>query len=188
MVLAAWLITGCGESPSSQTPSPPPIDRVQLPAQKPDYAFAEGVGDKNPEVVAFMRHFMETCLAGDYSGYRRLVARSSEPESRARFERVLNALKRLTVISIEPVESKKLPTGTYLVIADVELAPDERRASPDPRQRRRKVGILVLKEEGDFRLMFAPRALQPIDHSPEPNSQPTTTTAPSYPWDEDTDY
>ena len=192
--LAMAILLACGLSAcdrGSRPPAPPPTtqpkDLVALPAEKPDYSFAAGLADEHPEVIGFMRHFLETCLTGDYAGYRRLVARRTDPESRARFERVLHALRHLKIESIEVIAVRELPPPVYLVIAEADYVLDEsaalrRRAGP------RRVAMLIFKEEGEWRTAFAPAELQPVGEDLEPASAPATTSAPSYPWDEDEDY
>lgn len=178
-----------------ETPSPPPpnlpaaakADLVPLPATKPRYSFAPGLAEQHPEVVAFMRHFLETCLAGDYQGYRRLVARVAEPESRSRFERILHSLQSLAVESIEPITLPTLTAPAYVVVGEAGFTLDERVA----RYRRkgpRRIAVLVLEEDGEWRMTLAPAELQPVSEEEEPTSAPTTTSAPSFPWDEDGDY
>ena len=192
--MASFLVCGltaCDRgSTSSQPASPaaPSEDRVTLPAQKPEYSFAAGLADKYPQVVGFMQHFLETCLAGDYSGYRRLVARATDPESRARFERILHALRSLDVESIEEVEIRRIPPPVYLVIGKADFVADEQ-AARHRRSGPRRVGILVLQEDSEWRMTLAPAELQPADEElDESTSAPTTTSAPSYPWDQDSDY
>lgn len=190
-ILAAGL-TACDRGDSDRAKPPTSQnqgqDRVALPAQKPAYSFAAGLEEKRPEIVGFMRHFLETCLAGDYGAYRRLVARAADPESRSRFERVLNSLRSLAIESIEPVALQQLPPPVYLVVGKAELALDEK-ASHRRRSGTRHVAMLVFEEDGEWRTALAPAELQPGDEPATTTPAPTTTTsAPSYPWDEDGDY
>ncbi len=187
-VLACSLCACERKSPPPPKPAPQPAkDLVPLPAEKPEYSFAAGLAESHPDVVGFMRHFLETCLAGDYSGYRRLVARRSDPESRARFERILHSLHRLTVETIEPLSLREVPPPVYLVISKAEFVLDEkatRRRSGEPR----RLAILALQEEGEWRLALAPAELQPTTETQAATSAPATSSAPSYPWDQDGDY
>jgi len=193
ILLAACGLAGCEQKDSRSTKKPavpavPAADTVALPAEKPAYSFADGLADAHPEIVGFMQHFLETCLAGDYTGYRQLVARATDPESRTRFERMLHALKSLHVEDIVKVESKQLPDPAYLVTGTAEFNPDERASARRKTRGPRRLGVLVFQEEGEWRLMLAPRELQPIEDETQPTSGPaTTTSAPSYPWDEDGD-
>ena len=137
VALMAGSLSACErKSPPPPKPAPQPAkDFVPLPAEKPEYSFAAGLAERHPDVVGFMQQFLETCLAGDYSEYRRLVARRSDPESRARFERILHSLHRLTVESIEPIALQEVPPPVYLIISKAEFVPDEktkRRRSGEP--------------------------------------------------------
>jgi hypothetical protein len=157
---------------------------VEPAGPKPDYAFAAGLDDEYPEVVRFLRHFMETALAGDYAGYRRLVSRVADPESRARFEKVLNSLRSLT---IESIEETHLPDvrEAYRVVAAAELRPEAQETLR--RRNNNRLAILVLEEEGEFRMMLASSDLQPAETQPQPATAPTGT-APNYPWRSEGDY
>lgn len=176
-----------GPAPASRPANTEAVDRVQLPPEKPAYSFAPGLSEQHPAVVAFMRHFLETCMAGDYAGYRRLIARATEPESRARFERVLNTLRKLRVESIELIELKQLPPPVYLVVSEAEFVLDEKAArhrAPGPR----RVAVLVVQEEREYRLILAPPELQPDKDADQDTATSATSTAPSYPWDQDGDH
>lgn len=160
---------------------------VPVTEQKPTYSFAEGLEEDYPAAVGFLRTFLETALAGDYAGYRRLVARSSDPESRARFEKILNSLRSLTFETIEETEVQPYPPPVYVATARVDFLPD--RKVTLRRGDRSTLAILVLREEGELRMALAPSALQPGgEEELTTASAPATTSAPSYPWQADADY
>ncbi len=188
--LVAWCaaLAGCERKPESAAPLPTDtFDTVPLPEDKPEYVFADGLAEQHPEIVGFMRQFLETCLAGDYSGYRRLVTRTADPESRARFEKVLHTLKTMEVRDINSVSLPEIDAPAYLVTCFATFR-DPKESEPGRRKlSRRNVAILVLREEGQWRMGIAPPEWQPEDQ-PEAPAKPTTTSAPSYPWDEDIDY
>ncbi len=183
--MTALLAVGCRSEDSPGDPADAANDMVPPVTAQPEYAFAHGLDDAYPEVVSFLRHLLETCLAGDYRGYRQLVSRGVDPESRARFEKVLESLQRLDVESITEVDLPRVPPPAYYVVSRVKLRPESesilRRRDND------RVAILVFEEEGELRMAIAPPDLQPARDEP-PASQPTTTSAPSYPWDENVDY
>jgi len=185
-LLSAWCACERDTSLPAGPPTQPARDLVPLPPHKPEYSFAPGLAEGHPDIIAFMRHFLETCLAGDYGGYRRLVARGTEPESRARFERILHGLRRLRVDEISPVELPDLPQPCYLVVSTAELVRDPKEAVPRAPETRR-VAIVVIREENEWRLAPAPPALQPTSGSPasQPDNAPSE---PDYPWDEGSDY
>mgnify|MGYP001185036883 CR=1 FL=1 len=180
-------VTACDRgSPSGKRPSSAPAPAVVEPTSpKPEYYFAAGLERDYPDVVAFLRQFMETSLAGDYAGYRRLVSRATDPESRARFERVLNSLRSLTIQEIKEIDAAHVPQPTYLVISQVDLLPEHkvalRRADED------RIAILVFPEEGELRMTFAPAEMQPLGDAEAPVTAPATSQ-PSYPWEQDADY
>ncbi len=199
LVLVAALLTvapGCERKPKPASATSGPgttavSDTVALPAVKPEYSFAPGVMESQPEIAAFVRQFLETALVGDYAGYRRLVARSvgrGDPEPRARFEKVLGALRKLEIESIEPVEVRSVPGPAYLVISQADVDPKQGVALRGGANRR--VAILVVQEEGEWRMAPAPADLQPRDMPVATTGEATqpAETAPSYAWDKDVDY
>lgn len=149
------------------------------PAVRFGYSLAPELRERQPEVTAFLRHFLETCLAGDYESYRKMVASGVEPESKARFDRVLRAIESLDVEQIEPVESASLPKPAYLVTGRVKFRPEEEARRPR-RPGPHRIGLLIIRENNEWRTALAPRELQPDAQSP--GAEPTTT-GPSYPWD-----
>ena len=188
-VLIAGGLSGCdrgqSESKKKKAASKTNADQVDPTTPKPEYAFAPGLEDEYPDVVAFLRRFMETSLAGDYAGYRRLVSRAADPESRTRFEKVLNSLRSLSIESIEEIEIAKVPAPTYLVIGLPEFLPGQKVALR--RGTNSRIAILVFPEEGELRTTFAPSSFQPAPEETQPASAPAAS-APSYPWDQDADY
>ncbi len=225
---------GSGTKPSRKSGKPAASqissDFVALPSHKPQYAFAAGLTDQYAPITGFLRHFLETCLAGDYAGYRRLVTRAQEPESRGRFEKMLNSMRAVTILSIEEVELPQSlplwhstrggdeasngdqspaaggadtpttaavrpganadpaqPPPAYLVIAEADFVPGK---EPVLRQRatERKVAILVLKEEGEWRIAVAPAEYQPREDEPTTTASAPAEAPPDYPWDQDGDY
>ena len=189
MTLLAGGITGCDRGKSEpkkrKSASKASADQVDPTAPKPEYAFAAGLEEQYPDVVAFLQRFMETSLAGDYAGYRRLVSRAADPESRVRFEKVLNSLRSLTIESIEEIEAPQIPAPTYLVIGQPEFLPGQKISLR--RGDNSKIAILVFPEEGELRMSFAPSSFQPAPDETQPATTPATS-APSYPWDQDGDY
>lgn len=183
------MTIGCDRQPAGTTtaPSKPDFDTlVKTPEDPPTYAFAEGIEADYPDVTAFMRRFMETCLVGDYSGYRRLVSRSATPESQKRFERVLHALEKLTVEHVELVELPQVPPPCYVVIGNIELREGSRVAIRRQTSSAR-MAILVFREQGEWRMTFAPSQLQPEMPETEDTSEPAEPEV-EYPWDEGIDY
>ncbi len=180
--------------PASSQPHDDP-DRVTPPTVRPDYSFADGLRDDYPEIVAFVQQFLETSLAGDYAGYRKLVSRRTDPESRDRFQALFNAISSLRVESIRKLDLPQTSDEAYLVVSKAQFHPDTKARL---RRKHNQVAIIVLKEEGQWRMMPAPPHLQPTsgpaesqsaeDGEPGAGPAPATSSAPSYPWDQDGDY
>lgn len=155
---------------------------IPPPVQKPEYVFAEGLRDRHPEVTAFLQHFLETCLNGDYNGYRQLVSRRANPESKERFQAIYYGIRSVKVETIEPVNVPDLPPPAYRIVSEIILDPEAKVAL---RGRNRKIAILAFKEEGEWRIVPAPAKQQPQDAPEAANPVEPTTTAPHYPWDEE---
>jgi len=190
----AWLVAvlvcaaaGCerGNPPARRAPTTQAQDQVEPLTPKPEYAFAPGLEEQYPQVVGFLRRFMETSLAGDYAGYRRMVSRLADPESRARFENILNSLRTLTIESIEEIELPEVSPPAYRVVSQVEFLPNRKVALR--RGDNSRIAILVFEEEGELRMAPAPSEHQPAAEESGPASGPAAT-APSYPWDANGDY
>lgn len=184
--LLASVAPGCDRSP----PPAPPMsaeddpDRVPPPPSKPDYAFAPGLREEYPEVTAFLRAFLENCLAGDYAGYRKMVSRLIEPETRERFQLVAHSILELEVISIAPVKLPELAGEAYRVVSAIEFDPESRVRL---RRNMNEVAILVIREEGELRMLPAPPALQPAPPPTATASAPAPVSVPDYPWDQSGD-
>lgn len=161
--------------------------RVPAPTTQPTYRFAAGLREKYRAQTQFVQQFLETCLAGDYSSYRQMVSRLREPETRERFAAMYHGVRSVVVESLEPIELRDVPPPAYRVITAVELDPQARVAV---RGSERRVAILIFQENGAWRMLPAPAALQP-GHERRENDEELvsqSTSQPSYPWDESGDY
>lgn len=187
LALLAGGVIACdrGKDASGSKKTAASRDQVEPNTPKPEYTFAAGLEEQYPDAISFLRRFLETCLAGDYAGYRRLVARTGDPESRGRFEKILNSLQSLAVESIEEIQIPQVPPPSYVVISKVEFLP-ERKVALRHRNNNR-LAILILQEEGELRMTLAPPVLQPEPDEESATTAPTAT-APSYPWQQGGDY
>ncbi len=181
VALASLWIAGCeraGETTSSSEEA-----RVAVDAPLPEHRFAEGLVSEFPEVCAFLSEFMQTCLNGDYLGYRRLVSRFETPLSRERFEAIYRAVRSVVVEEIRPLQRHTAENEPiYLVVSGVEVDPDSRVAV---RHRDPRLAILVFQESGVWRMRPAPGDLLPASQ-PASDESPASTSAPvTYPWDQD---
>jgi len=182
------LLFGCdsGESPSPAEQAEPPRATAETPLPPPALlTFSAELRAAHPAVSAFLDQFLEAWLARGYEDYRRLVSRAYTPETRERFEGICEATKAVRVEAIEPLDSPQFPSPAYRVVFDVELSPEyEARRG----EKRRKIAIAVFQELGRWR-MATSADLQPAEEPPPTaTSSAPTTSAPSYPWDEEGDY
>jgi hypothetical protein len=184
LLLAFMALPGCERSKNSATPEQRSDETVPPPAAPPDYKFAAGLREQYPEASAFVREFLETCLAGNYTDYRKLVSRKRNPESKERFQTIYYAIKTVTVTSIAPVTVRDLPPPVYRVVSEIEFLPEH---NVKLRDRQRNIAILVFQEDGQWRMAPAPGKLQPPEEgaASEPASQ--ETPPPEYPWDQEGD-
>lgn len=172
---------------------------TQTTRKLPAYRFADdALVTRHPDVAAFVRNFLETCLTGDYAAYRKLVSRNEEPQSREKFDRVYSGLSNIDVELIEVLPEEKVkalpmpagisPTGpVYRVVSLVQFDPD---ANISLRYRSRKLAILAFEEDGHWRMRTAPSKMQPRDEratdSQPADSQPAELV-PDFPWELDGD-
>ena len=187
LAVAAALLGGCDRTtpaaPAGATTTSQPATAARR--ALPRYGFAAGLEKKYPGPCAFLVGFLETCLANDYEGYRTMVSRRFEPETRERFEAIYKAIQTVHVDSIEPVSLPALSDEVYRVISDIKLDPTQAVSVRGPN---RKIAILVLREQGKWRMVTAPPQLQPKPTpAPTPASAPAPTSQPSYPWDQSGD-
>lgn len=186
VALLLACVWGCERAADTDSyPTTQAFARVEPAPEMPRYAFEPRLEAEYPRVIAFLRRFMETSLAGDYGGYRRMVSRTVDPESSNRFKAILDSLRSLTVEAIEPLELRQLPGPAWLVTTRVHFRPDGKvhlRRGDDS-----QIRIVVVEEELELRMLMAPGELQSQVEDDGPTSEPAST-APSYPWDADTDY
>ncbi|MCG3128452.1 MAG: hypothetical protein CHACPFDD_03341 [Phycisphaerae bacterium] len=186
-VAVAPTIGGC----EKRGDAPPPVQSsaetearlIEPPPTLPTYEFAPDVEARYPDVAAFVKEFLATCLAGRYSEYRLMVSRRRNPESESRFRAIYHAIRSVVVQSIEAVEHEELPAPSYLVISRVELDPARRDAL---RVGSREIAILVFQEDGEWRMLPAPADLQPERPESQPASEPAVPPAapmPVFRWD-----
>ncbi|QOJ13382.1 MAG: hypothetical protein HRU75_01460 [Planctomycetia bacterium] len=169
---------GTGMTAHGDRPVIPP------PATRPVYEFAPGLRSAHPEVCDFVTEFLNTCLAGDYNGYRRMVTRRREPETRQRFQAIYYAIRSVRIDDVATQSVRDLAEEAFLVTATVDFDPAARVAV---RGSERRIALLIFREDGGWRMAPAPASLQPArEDELHPASAPTT--APSYPWDVGVDY
>jgi hypothetical protein len=180
------LSAGCSrkDPAKSKSASESETGYVPPPTVTPDYTFADGLREQYPAPAAFVQQFLETCLAGDYAGYRLLSSRRREPESRERFTAIYHGIRSLHVDLIEPRNVPELSDQVYVIVCRVEFPPDSK---VKLRRKTDRVAILAFREEGEWRMLPAPAELQPRADaaSSQSSSGPSSASMPSYPWDEE---
>lgn len=189
-VLVAAL-TGCDSGPPQKAPPPPTPFKKLEPTTAPvrvvflPEARERDIKSARFEVQQFVERFLNICAAGDYAGYRKLVSRTTTPQSEKRFSTVFYAVKQISVQAIDEIDNARFPESTFRVVMKVEFLPGKQ---AELRRNRDEVAILVFPEEGEWRMRAAPNELQPRGTSSQPTSDesPTDTQpAPEYPWEED---
>ncbi len=190
-LLAATVLLGMAAGcDRKDEPAETPADLAELAQDTPPlphYDIPAPLQQKYPEVVGFLRRFLETCLANDYNGYRAMVSHRFEPETRDRFETMYQAIRSVSIESIEPLKLGALPEPTYRVVSEIHLDPEH---PVGQRHADRKIAILVFPE-GDpqsgspWRMVQAPPRLQPALKSKQPTTTAPTSQPrkPDYPWD-----
>ncbi len=175
-------------TPQTLPAEPAPTDTPEVATSpRPTYSIEPSLRRAFPHVTTFVEAFLQTCLAGDYEGYRSFVSRYAEPESPDRFNAIYNAIRSVRVVAIDP-----LPHGgpqrqqAWRVVTHVKFDPA---SAIHLRRRNNRFALLVFREQQRWRMMPAPSHLQPRTR---PASRPSTTTTatrpvPDYPWDEDVD-
>ncbi len=186
MLLASVALGGCDRDAPSADSNGNASDAFRV---RPTYRFAAGIREEHPEIALFMQSFLETCLTEDYEGYRRFVSRRRLPESKERFDRIYQAIETLRVESVDEVAISELPAPVFRVISSVTFKEVNR---PIFRRERNQIAILVFEEEGEYRMLPAPEALQPeptasVDAAPEDPAVESEPQQPHYPWDEEPD-
>lgn len=171
-------------APRSADSGTPALATQPARRKRPAYTIPRPLLNEHAEVGRFVIHFLETCYAGDYQGYRNLVGRAFNPESEERFKAIYEAIESVVVDSIEPVRVPEVPPPAYLVISSVTFDPEHKVALRRPN---RKLAMLVFREEDEWRMAPAPPQLQPQEEF-EPSA--ATSSAPAepethYPWDAD---
>lgn len=198
--IVAWLTfallpigpLGCDTQPSGPSPAQKEM-RIEPPELLPQAIFAPGLERDYPPVCAFLREFLDACLAGDYVAYRRMVSRYESPESRERFRAIFHALDSVRVESIDtPIPDKP---DTFVVVCHIAMKEGSQISLR--RGAERRVAILVFPEEQaadassaapetrkEFRLAPAPPKFQPRspEDAPVADEPDANDLTPEYSW------
>jgi hypothetical protein len=118
----------------------------------------------DPAVNEFVEHAMAVCAGGDYERFRLLWSAKDDPLPREEYEQGWQAVQRIEIRALERVivatGSGHDPTGgdnAYVLFAEVNLDPNHRAAKHEPR---RDAVMLLIQEQGEWRLAHAPKGLR----------------------------
>ena len=168
--LAAVLVApGCGkEEPEGPklTPTPSPVGLVDFPAE---------LRAADPSVNDFLCEAFQTCASRDYEAFRLLWSVREDPISEQEFIRGWQTDPR---VSIKDLKKMRTPEGAtvYAVRALVEFDPG---TVLEPN---RDIVLLLVKENGKWRVAGAPRSLTKAmksDAQPDSDAGRPTDTAPA---------
>ena len=145
-VVALATIGGCSrdepEAHSAATPQP-----------KVEVVFPQAVEVDDATVNDFVRTTIDACASAEYERFRALWGATEEPFTREQFERGWQTARRIEVHAIQPMRQPKDGSILYYVHASVEL-------SPQVREPKREVVLLIVKQSGRWRLAQAPDNLR----------------------------
>ena len=140
-VSAAVGIGAC-ERESGPTAEPPPQ------ADESPIDFPPAVQADDPAVNQFVRRITETCVEGDYEGFRLLWSIRADPFPRQEFERGWKALKKVRVLALQKMKTLE---GEYLYCIHTRVELDESVSEPA-----REVVLLIVRENDRWCLAKAP--------------------------------
>lgn len=118
-------------------------------------------------VNVFVMKAMEACAAGDYDAFRLLWSVKQDPLTRDEFNQGWQAAQKIRVRALERVIFADQPdqetTDTsknkmvFVMLADVELDPSHPAGRRKPK---REAVLMILKEQSQWRLARAPKAMR----------------------------
>ncbi len=190
LAVAAAFCAACNRDEADKDVSSSAREEVTIEAKgpRPRYDLPIELRTAHPEAADFVDRFLTTCLAGNYTEYRRLVSRTRVPESRERFEAIYRGLESVQVESIEPIDAERmpeLPAPAYMVVSKLEIREESRLGQ---RRMRDRIAIVAFVEGDDWRMIPAPASMQP-ESEPETAAAPAAPVEPEFvepyfPWDQ----
>ena len=118
----------------------------------------------DPMVNEFVEQAMAVCAGGDYARFRLLWSAKDDPLRREEYGQGWQAVQKIEIRALEKVilatGSGRDPTGgdnAYVVFAELNLDPNHRAAKHQPR---RDAVMLLVQEQGEWRLANAPKGLR----------------------------
>ena len=168
-------MSGC--SKDSDATTEPVIDPADMIRKKgdapPKLIMPDEVLTDDPSLNAFVRRAANICLNGNYGDFRLLWSTEYEPFSRRRFESAWHAVRSVEVKAIKPVRAKR-ENIKYYIHATAHL-------DPQLGEPRRDLVVLVVDENGEWRIAPAPEGMRDkilgIESNQEPEDLPSSQPA-----------
>ena len=184
-VVIALLVTtsdfGCRRNEPAPTPSPPTSE----PERKPErLVFPDELRVADASVNEFVDRAMRTIAQGEYEPFRALWSVRNDPPSSADFDKGWQAVRSIRVVALEkvmiatesdrqapastgeapsgaasPIEISRAPDAehSYALLAEIDLDPKNPATRDEPT---REVVLVMIREQGEWRMVRAPKALR----------------------------
>jgi len=166
LLILSVVVPLLGGSCRRDSDQPPAKDREARPERHAGdlLVFPERLHVEDAAVNEFVEHAMAVCAAGDYEKFRLLWSAGHDPLPRDEYEQGWQAVQRIEMRALELVilasgSRGEPPRGenAYVVLAEVNLDPAHPAAEHEPR---REVVMMLVHEQGAWRLADAPRGLR----------------------------
>ena len=160
-LIAIMALCGCGGKADSRA-STKSDDYLKVQGRidvsdiqdRPEIVFPKEVRSDDESLNAFLQHFTEVCLAGEYDEYRLLVSRQIEPVSKQQFEKTYRRVEYVEINLIcDLPKISELPYPLWLIESIVHI----RQPTEEPL---RRLQVLIFKENEKWVMAPAPRALR----------------------------
>jgi hypothetical protein len=158
---------GCERTPAPITAPKPDASAEKAPTDRDVLVFPQELRVQDDAVNLFVESAMNACASGRYEDFRRLWSVREEPVSRAEYDQGWQAVQEIRVLALEKVrvdfgemDAESVSDASlihYLVLAEVRFDPTHRAGLKEPR---RDVTMLLILEQGNWRIARAPKALR----------------------------
>lgn len=201
-LLVAAACHGCRRDEPAPTPPPSAVEPERK-SERLVFPAALRVADES--VNEFVDRAMRTIARGEYEPFRALWSVRRDPPSSADFEKGWQAVRSIRVLALEKVviaaetdqrttassedvrsgdassgETSKAPDAeySYALLAEIDLDPKNPATREEPI---REVVLVMIREQGEWRLVRAPKALsnwllERADKSVSGKDVPTSTS------------
>lgn len=158
---------GCERAPTPVAPTKHNAVGETSPASRDVLVFPPSLRVEDDAVNGFVEEAMNACASGEYERFRRLWSVREEPLTRGEFDQGWQAVREIRILALEKVRvnrngndhqaSPDEGTIHYLILAEVRFDPSHRAGT---RQPIRDVTLLLLREQAEWRIARAPKALR----------------------------